>query len=227
VFLLACKGAAQINPPPTREQLRAAWEKDWTKVGDVPFDLLAECDMPTDVDAECNQPARRQSGSALIFAPHMRHKVPKEAGKAFKRGLIVSHTGDHRAAAEEFERAIRLDPDFAEAYANAGIEYASTGSYRGAEARFKRAIELDPASSIAWCNLGVLLVKAGRAQEAETAIRRSLELSPDNATAHFLLGRLLLNIAGDRTEAEQHLKYAARTVPSAKKLLKGIQQPGS
>jgi tetratricopeptide (TPR) repeat protein len=217
---LACRCAAQINPPPTREQLRAAWEKDWTKVGDVPFDLLAECDTPTGVDPECNQSARQQSGSGLIFAPHMRHKVPKEAAKAFQRALSISHNGDHRAAGEEFERAIRLDPDFAEAYANVGIEYASTGFYEIAEARFRRAVELDPASSIAYCNLGVLLVKVGRAQEAETAIRRSLELSPDNANAHFLLGRLLLSTAGDRTEAEQHLKYAARTIPPAKKLLK-------
>jgi Flp pilus assembly protein TadD len=153
----------------------------------------------------------------------MTHKVPEGARRTFQHALGISRTGDHRAAAEEFERAIRLDPEFAEAYADAGIEYASIGGYEIAEARFRQAIELDPASSIAYCNLGVLLVKVGRAEEAEAAIRRSLELLPDNANAHYLLGRLLLSIAGNRTEAEQHLKYAAQTIPSAKKLLKNIR----
>jgi tetratricopeptide (TPR) repeat protein len=224
VFLLAWECAAQINPPLTREQLRAAWQKDWTKVSEVPFNLLTECDAQTDVDPECNQHARQRSGTGLIFAPHVMHKVPKEARKAFQSALRISHTGDHRAAAEEFERAIRLDPDFAEAYDNVGIEYASTGFYQIAATRFKRAIELDPASPIAYSNLGVLLVKAGRPQEAETAFRRSLELSPGNANAHFLLGRLLLGSADNRTEAEQHLKSAAQTIPSAKELLKSVRQ---
>jgi tetratricopeptide (TPR) repeat protein len=224
VLLLGCQGKAQINPTPTPEQLRAAWQKDPTKAGDVPFGLLADCDPPIYPDPECNHPVPQLSGSEMIFAPHMRHRVPKEAKKAFQRALVISHTADHRAARKEFERAIRLDPEFAEAYGNVAIEYAATGSYEIAEARFKRAIELDPASSIVYCNLGVLLAKVGRLQDAEAAFRRSLDLAPGNANAHFLLGRMLLSIADNSTEAEKHLKYAAQTIPSAKKLLKNIRR---
>jgi Flp pilus assembly protein TadD len=134
----------------------------------------------------------------------------------------MSHSGDHQKAQKELEQAILLDPDFAEAYANLGIEYASTGSYQLAEARFRKAIELDPASSVAYCNLGVLLIKVGRTGDAESSIRRALELSPNDANAHFLLARLLLGGADNRIEAEQHLKVAARTIPSAKVMLKGL-----
>jgi Flp pilus assembly protein TadD len=224
---VACNCAAQTISSLSKEQLRAAWEKDWTKVSDVPFNLLEDCGAPEDAGQECNQsPSPQRSGASLVSAPHLRHKVPKEATKAFQRALTLSHSGDHQKAEDELERAILLDPEFAEAYANVGIEYASTGSYQLAEARFRKAIELDPASPVAYCNLGVLLIKVGRTREAESAIRRALELSPDDPNAHFLLARLLLGAATNRIEAEQHLKMAARTIPSAKVMLKGLRNDG-
>jgi Flp pilus assembly protein TadD len=223
---VACNCAAQTTSSLSKEQLRSAWEKDWTKVSDVPFNLLEDCGSQADAGQECGQSAgSQQSGASLVSASHLRHKVPKEAAKSFQHALALSHSGDHQKAEQELERAIFLDPDFAEAYANVGIEYASTGSYQLAESRFRKAIELDPASSVAYCNLGVLLIKVGRTREAESAIRRALELSPNDANAHFLLGRLLLG-ADNRIEAEQHLKVAARTIPSAKVILKGLRNDG-
>ncbi len=229
VFLaVAYNCAAQSTPTPSREQLRSAWEKNWTKVSEVPFDLLEECDALVGPALACNQPSpREQRRAGLASAAHLRHKVPKEATKAFQHALALSHAGEHRKAEEELERAIHLDPDFAEAHANLGIEYASTGSYQLAEAHFRRSIELDRASSIAYCNLAVLLIKVGRTAEAETGIRRALELSPENANAHFLLARLLLAVGDHKTDAEQHLKYASQTLPSAGAMLKQLQGPGS
>ncbi len=225
---VACNCAAQRPPQLSREQLRSAWEKDWTKVSEVPFDLLEECDALVGPALECNQPApREQRRAGLVSAAHLKHKVPREATKAFQRALALSHAGEHRKAEEELERAIHLDPDFAEAHANLAIEYASTGSYPLAEAHFRRSIELDPASSTAYCNLAVLLIKVGRTAEAETSIRRALELSPENANAHFLLARLLLAVGDPRMDAEQHLKYASQTIPSAGVMLKQLQGPAS
>lgn len=221
---VACNCAAQTTPQLSREQLRSAWEKDWTKVSEVPFDLLEECDALVGPALECNQPSALENRRAgVVSAAHLRHKVPKEATKAFQRALTLSHAGEHRKAEEELERAIHLDPDFAEAHANLGIEYASTGSYQLAEAHFRRSIELDSASSTAYCNLAVLLIKVGRTTEAEFSIRRALELSPENANAHFLLARLLLAVDNDRVDAEEHLKIASRTIPSANVLLKSLK----
>jgi len=222
IAILASQCTAQINPSGvSREQLKAEWERDPTKVGDVPFNLLEECDPLIGVETGCGQPPQpRQWNGIVVYGPHLRHKVPKEATKLFYRALRLSHSGDHRAAEEELERAIRLDPYFAEAYCNVGIEYASTGSYQVAEARFRQCIAVDPASSDAYYNLGVLLMALGSPRDAEDTTRRSLELSPNNAKAHFLLGSLLLGVARNRIEAMQHLKYAARTIPSARVVLK-------
>jgi len=43
VLLLGCQGTAQINPTPTREQLRATWQKDPSTV-DRPY-LLVWCGL--------------------------------------------------------------------------------------------------------------------------------------------------------------------------------------
>jgi Flp pilus assembly protein TadD len=225
---VACHCAAQTTPSLSREQLRSAWEKDWTKVSEVPFDLLEECDRLVGPALECNQPSPlEQHRAGLVSAAHLRHKVPKEAAKAFQHALTLSHAGEHGKAEEELERAIHLDPDFAEAHANLGIEYASTGSYQLAEVHFRRSIELDPASSTAYCNLAVLLIKVGRAPEAETSIRRALALAPENANAHFLLARLLLAVGDHRIDAEQHLKYASQSIPSARAMLKELREKPS
>jgi tetratricopeptide (TPR) repeat protein len=222
VVILASKCIAQYNPSVVSpEQLKAEWEKNPTKFADVPFNLLEECGPLIGVDPGCGQPRQpQQSSGSVVYAPHLRHKVPREARKSFYRALSLSHAGDHRAAEEELERAIGLDPYFAEAYCNLGIEYVSLGSYQVAEARFRQCIAADPASSDAYYNLSVLLMALGNSRDAEDTLRRSLELSPNNAKAHFLLGSLLLGVAGNRIEAMQHLKNAARTIPSARLVLK-------
>src|SRR5579872_2662663 len=139
---VACSCPAQ-RVQLSREQLRSAWEKDWTKVSEVPFDLVEECDALVGPALECNQPSStRQQRTGLVSAAHLRHKVPKEVTKAFGRALSLSHAGQHEKAEQQLERAIHVDPDFAEAHANLGIEYASTGAYPLAEAHFRRAIEL-------------------------------------------------------------------------------------
>ena len=48
-------------------------------------------------------------------------------------------------AIAHYDRAIKLNPDYVDAYYNRGVAKSALGDHNGAETDFKRAIELDPA----------------------------------------------------------------------------------
>jgi tetratricopeptide (TPR) repeat protein len=165
-------------------------------------------------------PVRAAAGAVSVAA--LLHKIPKEAEKAFGGGLKRSRDGQHEAAARELEKAIKIDPDFAEAHANLGVQYFILGRYAAAGVAMRRAVELNPALPMAISNLAALLLTVGDVRGAESYARRALALSSANMRAHYVLGVALLS-TGSRVEALQHLEYAAREVGAAREALAQMQ----
>jgi tetratricopeptide (TPR) repeat protein len=60
------------------------------------------------------------------------------------RGMELYFEGKYEKAVAEFTRAIKLDPNYADAYSNRGNAYAAIGQYDLAIADHNKAIELDP-----------------------------------------------------------------------------------
>ena len=167
--------------------------------------------------------ADRPSGRS-VSVRQLQHKPPKNAQQSVARGAKLSQAGDHRGAAEELEKAIGRDPQFANAHDRLGVEYAQLGRYSEAEAEVRRSLALDPASWIGHYDLGVLLFQAGDYPGAEQSARRALELAKSNAQIHLFLGLLLARRVETRADAVEHLQYAARTMPQANELLKNLRQ---
>jgi Flp pilus assembly protein TadD len=115
----------------------------------------------------------------------------------------------------EFERAVRIDPEFSEAYGNLGTSLSATGRFEEANGDFRRAIELDPATCTHHMNLGYALLRLGRAKDAEPEARTAVALDPTNVNAQYLLGVIFAERVETRSAAIQHLLYAARDVPDA------------
>lgn len=158
-------------------------------------------------------PALQSKGTVTVAS--LRHKIPKEAEKAFKRSAKLSKSGNLREAARELEKAVAGDPLFAEAQMNLGTVYLRIGQYSAAQEAMLRGISLDPSSSAAYSNLAALYLTTGDLGAAESNARRALALSSTNSRAHYLLGLLLLGSPQARPEALRHLEYAARELPAA------------
>ena len=60
------------------------------------------------------------------------------------RGVDYDEQGQLDSAIDEFDEAIALDPQLAEAYYNRGTAYLDKGNYDQAIADFNQAIEIDP-----------------------------------------------------------------------------------
>jgi tetratricopeptide (TPR) repeat protein len=116
------------------------------------------------------------------------------------------------AALAEVRKAIELDPGFAKAYDNLGLDYEALGQYDCAIGAFQESIRLsrtrEPHSPWPLVNLGTLLIKLGRLQEAESHLKGALQIDPRFAQAHYQLG-LLFEKEGKDAEALRTLEQAA------------------
>lgn len=140
--------------------------------------------------------------------------VQPEAYDAYLKGAF----GPARGAAESFERAISLDPDYAPAYAGIGSRYYTLfgGRVQPDEAfsRIKdaalKALEKDNALPEAYALLGLVRLHYDwNWADAERNFKRGLELSPNSADmrhyyAHYLLamGRGEESVAESQRAAE-------------------------
>ncbi|HLF96274.1 MAG TPA: winged helix-turn-helix domain-containing protein [Methylococcaceae bacterium] len=126
------------------------------------------------------------------------------------------------AAIKDFQQAIAIAADYAQAYSGVADSYALLASFKGApyhEAYPKagqmasKAIELNEGLAEAHTSLG--FVKAyydWKFAEAEKEFRRALELNPNYATGHHWYGMFLSQI-GRHAQALAQLDTAARLDP--------------
>ena len=94
---------------------------------------------------------------------------------------------DWPAAEAAFERAIELNPNHADTYAEYGNLLAIVGRYDEARERFEEAIRLNPVLSWPLSSLGMLFASLGRLNEAESLFQQASELNKDNVDAFIWL----------------------------------------
>jgi Flp pilus assembly protein TadD len=115
-------------------------------------------------------------------------------------------------AAKACREAIRLKPDFAEAWFSLGSVYGKLGQFQQALEAFKEAIRLKPDDVGAWTNLGRTYLGLGQLQQAVEALKEAIRLKPDDAAAWYGLGLIYLNL-GQLQQAVEALKEAIRLKP--------------
>lgn len=105
-------------------------------------------------------------------------------------GIYYSNFAWNQPAAEkEFRRAIELNPNYATAHQQFGVEcLIAMGKFDEAIAEGKRAEELDPISPIIGADLGQILTRARRYDEAIAQLNRVLALNPNFWAAYLNLG---------------------------------------
>ena len=98
--------------------------------------------------------------------------------------------GQYQRAIQDFDKAIRLDPQTALDYNNRGAAYVSLGQYQRAIQDLDEAIRLDSQLAIANANRAISYTLLGKDEEAEKDVARAVDLGFDrevleNATREF------------------------------------------
>lgn len=107
------------------------------------------------------------------------------ANDAADQAIAQVRLGDTRAALEEFERAIELNPLLTRAYVGAGDQYQELGDPAMAEVRYTEAAKLDPNNPRIHFKRGQVLQKLNRLSAAIRAYLTSLELEPMDVPANI------------------------------------------
>jgi len=128
---------------------------------------------------------------------------------------------DFRKAVSYFDEAIRLDPDYALAYAERSEAWSFIGDLTGqratawpkAKSDAERAVAIAPFLAEAQAAFGwVRFFIDWKFTEGLTALKRAKELSPANPTANDLLARVIVYL-GRVDEAERQARQAVELDP--------------
>jgi tetratricopeptide (TPR) repeat protein len=183
--------------------------------GFAPFEQTLQVDsatMPLLIRLRKNSPDAGNPSARSVSVRELR--VPEKARKSFDKGNRLLQAHDSTSAISEFQRAIKVYPDFYEAYYKIGVAEAGLNQGTEAESAFRKAIEVsDGRFAPAQSGLSVVLAVERRFPEAEAAARADLELDATDATGHYALA--LVWLATDRiAEAEQNVLEALRYKPA-------------
>jgi len=129
-------------------------------------------------------------------------------------GGLYGKMGRFDKEIEWCQKAIALDPKFANAYTNLGSAYIAKQDVTGAEQAYLKATELDPRNPVTIYSLGLVAEAKGELPKAEGLYRKAVESKPDFIDAWVNLGVTLANQKRFK-EAKEALKKAESLDPTA------------
>ncbi len=141
--------------------------------------------------------------AARVFA------LNPESSKGYGlRGAIRHNRADATGAAEDYKKALILDPNDPEALLWLGYHYAASGRPDLARALMDRLQQVDPLTSINLTMYGMVAMFDGHYPEALSWTQRSVDIDPANPTPR-MMHALMLAANGRREEAVAMLDAVA------------------
>ena len=128
-------------------------------------------------------------------------------------GQAQYRLGEPMEAIKNFDRAIALDADFADAHGNRANILVDAGFPDEALKSFDRALALNPASGPDWLNRGALLQELGRHADALASFDKAVICGPEVAEAHVNRANALKASAISTPQAACQFRHASTRRP--------------
>lgn len=140
-------------------------------------------------------------------------KAPTEqANDLVNAGVKAQAIGNTAQAADNYHKALSLDPRNKFAYFDLGVMDQNAGRNQSAELNYRTALQYDPNFVGPMYNLAVLRTETAPA-EAIDLYKKVIAVEPGYAAAHLNLGFLLI-AAGKKPEGKAELDRAVALDPS-------------
>lgn len=108
--------------------------------------------------------------------------------------IAQSRIGDSNAAMENYNKAIEINPTYADAYYNRGTEKSETKNYEAAIQDFNRAIDINPNYTNAYNNRGITKSYLKEYIDAIQDFNKAIEIDPNHEKAYFSRGLAKYNL---------------------------------
>jgi tetratricopeptide (TPR) repeat protein len=154
-------------------------------------------------------PAQRRGGRKIQGGGA---KTDSRAARFVEEANKLAEEKKWPEAIDAFKLAIRLDPNYQDAYSGLGDAYLQSGKWQEALATYKEEIHVAPNSADAYYNLGYAYNTMSRHGEAFAPLLKAINLDPGFAEARYAIGYAYLR--GEKYEnALGYLKSAIRLKP--------------
>jgi len=161
-----------------------------------------------DLRADIEPLLKRETGE-IVKLPEIKEL---EAGELVNKGASLGTLGKDQEAIVCYNKALELNPGYAEAWNNKGIVLGSLGKPQEAFACYDKALEINPKLANAWYNKGVALGGLGKPQDEIACYDKALEINPRDAEAWYYKGLALQKI-GKLQAAIEAFEYYIRLTP--------------
>jgi tetratricopeptide (TPR) repeat protein len=118
----------------------------------------------------------------------------------FNQGNTLRADGQYQEALEAYNKALSIDPNYAEAWTYKGNTLYRLGRYQEALDAVNKSLSINPDFEVTWNNKGLILQSLSRDQEALDAYNKALSINPDYSPAKNNK-RKLLNSDENLTES--------------------------
>lgn len=138
--------------------------------------------------------------------------IPKDARKAFERGVSELRRGKFAEALAQLDKAVELYPKYATAWYLKGRVHLDLGETDPARASFEAAVAANPDTAPPRVFLGGIYNADHRYTEARDHLEIALQLNSRSALAHFEISRTYWALS-DVDNCEKHISQAHELNP--------------
>ena len=129
--------------------------------------------------------------SIVIAAPIFAQKGGNSAAASYQKGVTLAKKNDFSGAIAEFQKAVKANPKYYEAFVALGLTQQQIQDLVSAAETFKKAAVLRPKSAEPHLLLGALYQQQNDAENALAEYREAAKVEPTSAEAHSSIGFVL------------------------------------
>ncbi len=122
--------------------------------------------------------------------------------------------GDIKGSIEEFQQALKMDPENINVHNSLGVCYGLLGEFEKAKLEFNSAVKLDHGEVMAWYNMGFTHMLNGDRHKALDLFLKANAINQDVFEITFQTGRLLMEMKQPES-GKKFLKRAAALEPAS------------
>ena len=149
---------------------------------------------------------------ALSESNQMLEKFPNSVFLFNISGASNAGLMQYDAAINSYKKALKIMPNYAEAYFNMGIALKNKGDLEAAIDSYKMALKIKPDYVDVFYNMGNTLKEKGDLEASITSFKMTLKIKPDHTDAYYNMG-IAQNEKGDLEAAIASFKMTLKIKP--------------
>lgn len=149
----------------------------------IPIDTFLQLSKSVGIDIGFVSPEGNAPGASSTKTKTSR------ADNFYIKASSQAKSGNLQEAIVAYDQAIRLNPQYVDAYNDRGVVRSALGNLSGAITDFEQALQINPQYPIAYVNLGIARLNLNDYQQAITNFNQALQINSNFADAYLNRGK--------------------------------------